>query len=143
MSACGWRAAGLLALLSACGQGGDRGDFHARILARDLAVVSYLNGIDMIEAKTIAEAYLYVYGNELGAAPQVYIRDRGDLWQADIAVGTGINPRPASVAPVTVSKVDGTVRWALGPEVARVELADAPPHKSYLAVRGGSDAPVH
>ncbi len=111
--------------VSACNSSGEQDDFHAGILEKDLAAVSYDNGIDMREAKVIAEAYLYVYGDSLGPAPQVYIRRDGQRWLADIVVGVAVSPRLAHVPDVEISSLNGEVSWPLGPTVSQVDLKQA------------------
>ena len=111
--------------LSACNDSAEKNDFHAGILEKDLAAVRYDNGIDMREAKVIAEAYLYVYGDSLGPAPRVYIRKDEQRWLADIVVGVAVSPRLAHVPVVEISSLNGEVSWPLGPTVSRVNLKQA------------------
>ena len=118
------------ASLLGCSDGG--GDLHRSILEGDLRRVTYDNGISRIEAKTIGEAYLFVYGGKyVGPAPQVYIHDGGKDWLAAPIGGTGLDPHLTGLPPVHISKADGDVTWADGPSVHRVNLNLAP-KKDYF-----------
>lgn len=95
---------------------------HEQILRDDLKQVIYEDGITLIEAKYIADAYLYLYGGKIGKAPHVQITDGGDYWVGDIFAGVAVSPERASSPPVKVNKKNGEVSWDDGPLVTRVEL---------------------
>lgn len=109
----------LISLLPACG---DSIGHHERILRDDLVQVKYSDGISLLEAKYIADAYLYLHGGRIGKAPHVKVRDGGAVWLCDIYGGRAISPERADSPPVTVDKKTGHVNWAEGPELSRVEL---------------------
>ena len=109
----------LIALLSACGSSMND---HAQILRDDLMRVKYDDGITLLEAKAIADAYLFLHGNKIGRAPHVKVRDGGDVWFCDIYGGVAVSPERADSPPVVVNKKTGQVTWPEGPVVAKVEL---------------------
>ena len=109
----------LIVLLSACG-GSMKG--HEQILRDDLMRVKYDDGITLLEAKFIADAYLFLHGNKIGKAPHVKVHDGGDVWLCDIYGGVAVSPERADSPPVVVDKRTGQVAWPEGPTVARVEL---------------------
>lgn len=110
----------LLAMaLAACGSPLNS---HEQILRNDLNKVVYEDGINLIEAKYIADAYLYLHGGKLGKAPYTKVSDGGNSWLGEVVVGVAVKPELANTAPVRVDKASGEVHWEEGPTVARVEL---------------------
>lgn len=95
---------------------------HRKIMEKDLALVSYDNGIAITEAKTIADAYLYVYGSREGSISHAKIRDGGAKWVGDVYGGPGVSPAPLGMPPLEIDKATGEVVWANGPTVQRVDL---------------------
>lgn len=107
--------------LSACGSSMKD---HAEILRDDLKRVKYEDGITLLEAKSIADAYLYLHGKKIGNAPHVKVSDGGDVWLGDIYGGVAVSPERVDSPPVEVDKQTGQVFWPEGPAVVRVELPD-------------------
>lgn len=109
----------LIVLLSGCGGAINN---HEKILRDDLMRVKYADGISLLEAKYIADAYLYLHGGRIGKAPHVKVRDGGDVWLGDIYGGLAVSPERANSPPVAVNKKTGHVNWADGPMLTRVEF---------------------
>ncbi|MBF0281941.1 MAG: hypothetical protein HQM07_05185 [Zetaproteobacteria bacterium] len=108
-------------------------DFHRSLLEKDLQSVKYSDGINIREAKVIAEAYLFVYGDIAGPAPQVYIHNAQTSWRATISGGMAINPHDSGLPPVMIDQKSGLITWELGPEIDRIDLSLAPKKDYYNA----------
>ncbi len=113
----------LLMLLTACGSSLNS---HEQILRDDLKLVVYKDGITLIEAKYIADAYLFLHGGKIGKAPHARISDGGEVWRGDIYAGVAVSPERIVSQPVLVDKITGQISWADGPTVARVALGPDP-----------------
>jgi hypothetical protein len=109
----------LILFLAACGSSINS---HEEILRDDLSRVRYEDGITLIEAKFIADAYLFLHGGKIGKAPYVQLNDGGDAWVGVIFGGVAVSPERADHPPIMVDKKSGQVSWVEGPTVARVQL---------------------
>ncbi len=109
----------LVLSLVACGSSMNS---HEQILRDDLNTVVYDDGITLIEAKFIADAYLYLYGSKIGKAPYAQITNGGEYWIGDIFAGVAVSPERADTSPVKVNKKSGEVSWDDGPTIAKVVL---------------------
>lgn len=97
---------------------------HEQNLRNELMRVKYEDGISLLEAKSIAEVYLYLHAGKIGKAPHVQVRDAGEVWLCDIFGGRAISPERVDSPPVVVDKRTGEVSWPDGPTVDRVVLPE-------------------
>ncbi len=90
-------------------------------IKKNLATVTYDNGISITEGKIVADAYLYIHGNHIGPAPYVNITDGDNVWLGIVYTGFGVSPVQANAPPVQVNKHTGEITWAQGPTVHRID----------------------
>ena len=93
-------------------------------LQAGLATVDDQDGINKSEAKTIADAYLFVHGQYQGRPSFARISDDDvQFWHGKVfAVKSLASPINIDVEPIQVEKRHGTVSWLHGPTLKIAEL---------------------
>jgi len=87
--------------------------------------INYDDGISTLEATTIANAYLILYGKYKGRALFARISDGEDLWIGKVYVAKSLaSPVDVALPPIVINKSSGKIHWKHGPAVDRIDLEE-------------------
>ena len=107
-------------ILSACKPAFITHDDRVKKAMRD---INYADGISKLEATTIANAYLILYGKYKGRALFARISDGEDLWAGKVYVAKSLaSPVDVDLPPIVINKSSGKIHWKHGPALDRIDL---------------------
>jgi hypothetical protein len=112
----------LLLVVSACQSSFMTHDERVKSAMRE---IQYTDGISKLEARTIADAYLILYGKYKGRATFSRITELSDVWVGKVYVGKAMaSPVDANLPPIVINKSSGKVSWKYGPVVTKIDLEE-------------------
>jgi len=85
--------------------------------------VNYDDGISKQEARSIADAYLYIYGRYEGRVAFARIAEAESVWAGKVyVVQSAFTPIDAGLPYVLIDKLSGEISWQHGPTLAKIDL---------------------